>query len=119
MLVWATALIPIAGVILGWLIYGRNAVGLPKALDTSRTGSFLRSGWGFDRLYDLILVKPFDRLAIACKDEPIDGVYNAIVAISRGLNKAITATQTGKIRWYAANMGIGLALVLALAVIVL
>ncbi len=119
MLVWATALIPIAGVILGWVIYGRQTIGLPKALDTSRTGSFLRSGWRFDRLYDLILVKPFDRLALACKDEPIDGVYNTIVAIFQGLNKAVTATQTGKIRWYAANMGIGLALVLALAVIVL
>ncbi len=119
MLVWATALIPIAGVILGWMIYGRQTIGLPKALDTSRTGSFLRSGWRFDRLYDLILVKPFDRLALACKDEPIDGVYNTIVAIFQGLNKAVTATQTGKIRWYAANMGIGLALVLALAVIVL
>ncbi len=118
-LVWATALVPIAGVILGWIIYGRNGIGLPKSLDISRLGVFLRSGWGFDRFYDLVLVKPFNRLAIACRNEPIDGLYNLIVAISRLLNRAVAATQTGKLRWYAANMGIGLALVLALAVAVL
>jgi NADH-quinone oxidoreductase subunit L len=118
-LVWATAAVPIVGVLFGLFIYGRGSIGNPSRLDHSGFGRFLRGGWGFDTVYDLLLVKPFVVVARACKNEPIDGLYNAVVTISGALNKLITSTQTGQLRWYAANMGIGLALVLAFAVWVL
>ena len=114
-LAWLTASTPIAGVAIGWFIYGRGAIGVPRALDTGRAGRFLLSGWGFDSLYDAIIVKPFLRLATACRNEPVDRIYDAVVVVVRSLHGASARTQTGSLRWYAANMGIGLALVLGLA----
>lgn len=114
-LVWGTAAVPIIGVLLGLFLYGRGSIGTPSTVDNSGLGKFLRGGWGFDTLYDSLIVKPFVAVAHACRNEPIDGIYNLIVMLSRGLNKLTAATQTGQLRWYAANMGIGLALVLAYA----
>jgi NADH-quinone oxidoreductase subunit L len=115
-LVWSTAAVPIIGVMLGLFIYGRGTAGKPSRMDSSGFAEFLKNGWGFDTLYDRLIVKPFVAVAHACRNEPIDGIYNVIVALSRGLNKLTSATQTGQLRWYAANMAIGLALVLAYAV---
>ncbi len=67
-------------------------------------------------MYAHMIVNPFVRLAQACRNEPLDKVYNLIAATARALNRGSAATQTGQLRWYVANMGIGLALVLAIAV---
>lgn len=114
-LAWLTAATPIAGVVIGWFIYGRGTIGVPSALDVGATGRFLMSGWGFDALYDIIIVKPFLRLAAACRNEPVDRIYAVIVLTTAATHRVLAGAQSGSLRWYAANMGIGLALVLGLA----
>ena len=118
-LVWVTAAIPILGIVLGYLLYGRGEIGTEKDLDRSRLGGFLLGGWGFDALYDVVLVKPFVRLAARLKNEPVDWLYNVLVQLASRLHKLTASSETGQLRWYAANMGIGLAFILALAVILL
>ncbi|MGI9324113.1 MAG: NADH-quinone oxidoreductase subunit L [Pseudomonadales bacterium] len=118
-LVWVTGLVPILGIVLGYLLYGRGVIGQPKFLDSSATGRFLLGGWGFDHLYDQLLVKPYVHLSKLCKDEPVDVFYNALVRLFRLLHTIAASTQTGHVRWYAANMGIGIALVLGIAVLLL
>jgi NADH-quinone oxidoreductase subunit L len=74
-------------------------------------------GWGFDWLYEWILVRPlawFTRVNIR------DGIDLAILAIPAGLstlNAALVRTETGRIRWYAAGMTAGAVLVIAMVFI--
>lgn len=118
-LVWLTALVPIVGVFVGYWIYGRDSIGQPTALDRGSAGHFLLGGWGFDAVYDRLLVNPFVRLAQLCKNEPLDAIYDGLVVVAKRLHGWLALSQTGSLRWYAANMSVGLALVLALAVYLL
>lgn len=118
-LVWATALVPITGVVLGVLLYGRGEIGVPKSLDGSALGRFLLSGWQFDKLYDLILVRPFVWLAQACRNEPVDRLYDLVVSLTRWSHGLFAHSQSGQLRWYATTMGLGIAAVLLLAAVLL
>ncbi|MEQ8689620.1 MAG: hypothetical protein RIC89_02125, partial [Pseudomonadales bacterium] len=118
-LVWATALVPITGVVLGVLLYGRGEIGVPKSLDGSALGRFLLSGWQFDKLYDLTLVRPFVWLAQACRNEPVDRLYDLVVSLTRWSHGLFAHSQSGQLRWYATTMGLGIAAVLLLAAVLL
>ncbi len=76
--------------------------------------AFWFSGWGFDRLYDALLVAPLKGLAAANKNDIIDFIYHAIATITRVLHELVSATQTGRLRWYAASIGAGAILLIAL-----
>ncbi len=122
-LAWATALIPIAGVLLGCGLYGyrktdASADAVPEEYREGRVAGFFRGGWGFDTLYDTLLVKPFVALARLVKGDPVDTAFVATAALARLLHKVTATTQSGQLRWYAASMGIGLAVALLLAVLV-
>lgn len=121
-LVWLTALIPIAGVALGCVLYGvrrTDSSAQPSQQKPERgIATFFRSGWGFDGLYDALLVKTFVEIARLVKSDPVDAGYAALVVVFRFLHKIAAATQSGQLRWYAASMGLGVAVVLILAVTV-
>ena len=121
-LVWITALIPILGVVVGYLVFGGKQLSV-EGLVRSRLGERLRrlwdSGWGFDALYDTLLVRPFMAIARLNKNDVVDLVYALTVAVARGLHRLTALTQTGRLRWYAANMTLGLVLILLLALGVL
>ena len=119
-LVWITALIPILGVVLGYLIFGGRQISV-DALVNSRMGEGLRrfwdGGWGFDTLYDALIVRPFTALARLNKDDAVDLLYTLTVVVARAMHRLTALTQTGRLRWYAANMALGLVLILLLAVL--
>ncbi len=121
-LVWVTALIPMLGVLLGYLIFGGKQLSV-DALVRSRLGEGIRrfwdGGWGFDALYDRVIVKPFVTLARLNKRDLVDLVYALTVVVARALHRLTAITQTGRLRWYAANMALGLVLVLLFALGVL
>jgi NADH-quinone oxidoreductase subunit L len=113
------SILALAGLGIAWVLY----IGRPRyaeALGRSRPGSLLRrfweAGWGFDRLYDRLFAGPFVRLARACREDLIDGVYGGAARLSRLLHLVLSRTQTGSVRWYAALIGAGAALLLALVV---
>ena len=70
--------------------------------------------WGFDWLYDRLLVRPFVWFARANIRDGIDLAILAIPAALRALNGALVRTETGRIRWYAAGMAAGAVLVVAM-----
>jgi NADH-quinone oxidoreductase subunit L len=70
--------------------------------------------WGFDWLYDRLLVRPFGWFARANIRDGIDLAILAIPAALRALNGALVRTETGRIRWYAAGMAAGAVLVVAM-----
>lgn len=88
-------------------------------LATTLPGRALRvlwlHGWGFDWLYDRLFVRPFLWLARTNAADVVDLAVGAVPASLRSLNAALTGTQTGQVRWYAASMALG-AIVLVAAV---
>ena len=59
-----------------------------------------------------MLVRPFTGLARWWRNEPIDLIYNGIVALNQWSHRALSALQTGEIRWYATSMVFGMVLLL-------
>jgi NADH-quinone oxidoreductase subunit L len=119
---WVTGAIPIAGVGLGYLLYGGKQISLDGLVE-SKLGESLRQfwfgGWGFDSFYDALVVKPFLALARANKSDVVDLLFKGTAALARVLNRAVSLTQTGRLRWYAANMAVGMILVLLIVLEIL
>jgi NADH-quinone oxidoreductase subunit L len=73
--------------------------------------------WGFDWLYDRLLVRPCMGFARANIRDGIDLAILTIPAGLRALNGALVRTETGRIRWYAAGMAAGAVLVVAMVLV--
>jgi len=109
----------IAGVIIAYVFFTgqpQYAESLSKTSAGSTLERFWFSGWGFDRLYDILFVRPFIWLIQINRDDFIDLIYTGIAAINRILHAVLSATQTGNIRWYA--MGIAAGAVVFLGIVV-
>ncbi|MDQ2696502.1 MAG: NADH-quinone oxidoreductase subunit L, partial [Pseudomonadota bacterium] len=78
---------------------------------------FWFGGWGFDRLYRRLFVRPFLFLARVSRRDPVDDVYAGVALLSRRLHLALSGIQTGHVRWYAALMAGGAVLAIALTVL--
>jgi NADH-quinone oxidoreductase subunit L len=125
-LVWITLLIPLLGVLTGYLIFG-GAIGggqlkVDGLLDTPIARGLRRwwfDGWGFDAFYDRLLVRPFVGLAQLNKSDVVDLLIKGIVALASALNRLLARTQTGNLRWYAMSMAFGLAVIMLYVVEVL
>ena len=110
----ATMAVPLAMIGVGWLLFsGRVDIsGFAESKLGVALSRFFGSGWGFDWLYHHVFVAPFLWLAKANKNDAVDLVYRFTVAITRGFHHVGALVQTGRLRWYAANMAIGRILLL-------
>ena len=112
--------VSLAGIFLAYFVFLRHP-NYARVLACSRLGSLLHrlwfAGWGFDRAYDRLIVRPFVWAARTNKDDFIDLVYIGTLWVSRGLNRTLSLSQTGKVRWYA--MGIVIGAIVTLAIVVL
>jgi NADH-quinone oxidoreductase subunit L len=77
---------------------------------------FWISGWGFDWLYDKVLVRPFLVIARANRDDFVDLIYGGVAWYSRFFHAALSLTQSGKVRWYAMGITIGAVITIGIAV---
>ncbi|MGZ8219498.1 NADH-quinone oxidoreductase subunit L [Methylomagnum sp.] len=75
------------------------------------------AGWGFDWLYGGLLVRPFRWLAEVNRADTLDDVYRAVAWLSQSGHRALSKTQTGKLRWYAAGLAGGALLVVAMGIL--
>jgi NADH-quinone oxidoreductase subunit L len=75
---------------------------------------FWFSGWGFDKLYNVVFVRPFLAIAKLNKADVIDQLYTGIVAGTDGLYRLVARTQSGSLRWYIMGMVIGAILILGI-----
>ncbi len=74
------------------------------------------NGWGFDWLYDKLLVKPFVWLARINRSDVLDQIYLGIAGLSRFFHCVLSDTQSGILRRYAVGIVIGAVLVVAIMV---
>ncbi|HEY8096443.1 MAG TPA: NADH-quinone oxidoreductase subunit L [Methylobacter sp.] len=72
------------------------------------------NGWGIDTLYGALVVRPFKAIAELNKNDAVDGAYATIALLSRGGHLMVSASQTGRIRWYASSMALGAVVIIAI-----
>jgi NADH-quinone oxidoreductase subunit L len=92
---------------------------------------FWHFGWGFDRFYEFLFVRPYlwlayadrhdvidniYRMAISCtlrwlqkidRHDVIDNIYSSLAELCLFLYRALSATQSGQVRRYAAAIAAG------------
>jgi NADH-quinone oxidoreductase subunit L len=115
-----SGLVSVGGILL-IVVLLRPAAGLTRAAAASPVGAALHrwwfGGWGFDGLYDFLVVRPYVRLAILDRDDVIDGLFRGIGALAQWGHRTLAVTQTGLIRSYVAAVAWGAVIVLGLAVL--
>ena len=114
-----TGMTSVAGIVLAWFLFLR-APGYVSTLSEAWSGALVRrlwlAGWGFDWLYDTFIVRPFVWAAKVNRDDFIDLIYLGVIWTSRGINRFLTLTQAGKLRWYAAGIAMGAVVLLGFVV---
>ncbi|WP_020564516.1 NADH-quinone oxidoreductase subunit L [Methylosarcina fibrata] len=121
--VWAafiTVAAPITGLLIAFLLY-LTGWGTELRLASNEwlkpVQQFWYDGWAFDRLYGRLWVRPFKALAELNKNDVVDAGYAGIVLLARHLHRIAGATQNGRLRRYAASMGVGAVFILALSLL--
>jgi len=113
-------LVALTGVVLGALLY-RGERKLVKAIGASLPGRALNglwlNAWGFDWLYDALIVKPFVAITNFNRRDGIDWVVTLIPGALRGLHDLLALTENGRLRWYAATFAGGAVAIVAALVL--
>jgi NADH-quinone oxidoreductase subunit L len=63
--------------------------------------------WGFDWIYDKAFVQPFVWVSQINKSDFVDAFYTGVAGLTELLYRGLSRTETGRVRWYAAAMGVG------------
>lgn len=77
-----------------------------------------RNAWGFDALYNLLLVKPYVFIAQLFARDPVDRAWTVLPAIIKAGNALSTARQTGSLRGYTAGIVLGAVILLMMLIVI-
>ncbi len=89
------------GLYTGYILYYRTPGLVPRMQQSpylKDIRDFFFAGWGFDYLYDAILVKPYEWITRVNKSDLFDSVYNGIAQLNVRLNRLLS----GNTKWIAA-----------------
>ena len=111
-----SAIIVLAGIYLAYIVYLKKPA-LLESFNHSRLNKFFEKGWGFDKLYDMIFVKPVVWLSEIDKDDIFDWLNIGISRLALLTNRLLGITQNGKLRWYVMSFTIGIVLILTYMVL--
>jgi NADH-quinone oxidoreductase subunit L len=109
--------VPVIGVLVAWLVYYKRSLNITPLTDSSvgaTARQFWYSGWGIDKLYDTLLVRPYVGLTHLLKGEWVDNFYHGIVQLCQSMHSTLSRTQNGQLRWYATSMVIGMIVLITL-----
>ncbi len=116
---WLVQLIAVglclSGVYVAYFFYIQN----PSARENVKSSvrdmyTFAHSGFGFDALYDMIIVTPFVWIASVNKGDVLDRVYDGMVQFAGIFHRLFAWTQSGIMRWYMMGIVIGTILVVTI-----
>ncbi|NHO33693.1 NADH-quinone oxidoreductase subunit L [Acetobacter fallax] len=142
-LLYAGAAAPLVGLSVAWLLWGRTSSVIQEIPGQTIIIRLTESGWGFDILYDFVLVRPFrflnwlgrhdilDRMSsgaasatrrtnaflVRFRTGILSYVSERTIVMTREGNVLLARMQNGRVRWYAAWIVTGLCVALASAVL--
>ena len=107
---WSEGIITAAfalGLLIAYELYLKHR-GATRPLTENALGHAIheiwQADWGFDFFYDKVFVAPVVWFAQVDKRDFIDKFYDGLAALSRASYRALSATETGRLRWYAASI---------------
>jgi NADH-quinone oxidoreductase subunit L len=117
----AAGLAFLVGFLGAWYAYLRNP-SVSRAAAANPAGRLLHrfwfTDWGMDWLYDRLFVRPVVWFATANKADVIDSIYKGLTRLAALGYRALSLTETGRLRWYAAWIAGGTAVLLAIVIFV-
>jgi NADH-quinone oxidoreductase subunit L len=114
------AIVSLVGAGVAWRLYMRPSprfVSWAQRPVIAAWRGFFFSGWGFDWLYDRLIVWPFLALVRINRGDVLDGFYTGLAVLARWLHARLHESQTGRIRWYAGWLAAGSIVTVAVAVL--
>jgi NADH-quinone oxidoreductase subunit L len=112
--------VSLGGIILIILLIRGDWSRFTEKLAGSDTGQAIHrlwfAGWGFDRVYDVLLVNPYVWLARVNRNDAIDLIYRGIGLLTELAWRGLIVTENGRVRSYALGIALGAAIVIGLAV---
>lgn len=116
-----TFLIPLLGIVLGILFFRLSEddqfrKGISNNSLSGLLSKYWYSGWGFDWVYDRLIVWPFVKIARTRtnKNDIVDLIFKTLKFFASLFHHILSMLQTGHIRWYAFTMFGGILIVLVL-----
>ena len=106
-----SAVVALSGIYIAYLIYFKKPA-LSEPFSHGRLNKFFEKGWGFDKLYDTLFVKPTVWLSVIDKKDFFDLWNIGLSRLALFFNRTLSATQNGKMRWYLLSFAIGIAIIL-------
>lgn len=106
-----SAIIALSGIYIAYLIYFKKPF-LSEPFSHSRLNKFFEKGWGFDKLYDTLIVRPVVWLSVVDKNDFFDLWNKGLSRLALFFNRMLSVTENGKLRWYLLSFAIGIALIL-------
>ncbi|MBZ0273404.1 NADH-quinone oxidoreductase subunit L [bacterium] len=114
------AVISLSGIALAYFLWVKRP-DIPAALAAKPWGETLRrfwfSGWGFDAVYNALIVRPVMGFAKFNRNDFVDAAYSGMAVVARAAHGLIRHTQTGRVRWYASGVVFGAVLLVAIVVV--
>jgi NADH-quinone oxidoreductase subunit L len=90
------------GIGIAYALYRRGLWHAQAARAPGLLTRITRSAFGFDALYDLLLVQPFLACVRALRHDPVDLFAVALERLALALHRRLRGSQNGRIRRYAA-----------------
>jgi NADH-quinone oxidoreductase subunit L len=115
-----TIVAPVAGLAIAVLFYLTGTFSAQRLVSSEWARGLQRywfSGWGLDSLYNTLLIRPFKAIAGLNRHDVVDRGYAAVARRGFYLHYMASAVQTGRLRWYAASMGLGAVLIIAIGLL--
>lgn len=112
-----TALVTFAGLYTGYVLYYSNKGILEswrQSVALLAVRNFLLGGWGFDDLYHALFVQPFLFITRINKKDVFDRLYNGIAQVNVNINRLLSLTQNGSLRWYIAGVLLGILFIITM-----
>jgi len=115
-----SAIVCFSGIAAAYGLFHRRR-DLPRAWQASGFGRAVHalwaSGWAFDRLYDLLIERPYRWVSEINRSDVLDLPYLGLSRAAARLNQVLSLTQNGQLRRYAMSIVLGAILALALVVL--
>ena len=112
-----SGVIAVAGIALAAFLFlgeRRLAISIAESAPGRLLSTLWFNAWGFDWLYERLWVKPYLLATRLLGKDPLDWMMNLPAVLAYSGHQMLAWTVTGKLRWYAASMGMGAVLILAL-----
>jgi len=110
----------LAGILLAYVLFHRRLESV-RGWRSNPLGDALHrltfSGWGFDWLYERLLVRPYNWAARANEGDVVDRLFAGIAGLGLWLHRLLSLTQTGRVRWYVLGLAAGAAILLTVVLL--